>query len=189
MFSFLLVSQLPSTVQMALDGLQRQLEEAVQRQTTAIENKIRAFTAEQYQLLEQFRERAHNEHRLLSKYHQLAYLLRMNILLLCNNNRNLFFFFIIRLVCKGEETNKVTNNIETPPTTPDGFKSTLTTSAATTVNPKSNIIFNDTEVSSGQNVKHETPIKDSPKSNINVSCLKLLKFSQAHYFIDRLSLL
>lgn len=132
------VSQLPSTVQMALDGLQRQLEEAVQRQTTAIENKIRAFTAEQYQLLEQFRERAHNEHRLLSK-----------------------------LVCKGEETNKVTNNIETPPTTPDGFKNTLTTSAATTVNPKSNIIFNDTEVSSGPYVKQETTIKDSSKSNIN----------------------
>lgn len=70
LFSFFiyLVSQLPNTVQVALDGLQRQLEEAVQRQTTAIEDKIRAFTAEQYQLLEQFRERAHNEHRLLSKY-------------------------------------------------------------------------------------------------------------------------
>lgn len=55
---------------MALDGLQRQLEEAVQRQTMVIEDKIRAFTAEQYQMLEQFRERAHNEHRLLSKYDQ-----------------------------------------------------------------------------------------------------------------------
>lgn len=65
---FILVSQLPNTVQVALDGLQRQLEEAVQHQTMAIEDKIRAFTAEQYQLLEQFRERAHNEHRLLSKY-------------------------------------------------------------------------------------------------------------------------
>jgi hypothetical protein len=48
--------------------LQRQLEEAVQHQTAMIEDKIRAFTAEQYQLLEQFREKAHNEHRLLSKY-------------------------------------------------------------------------------------------------------------------------
>jgi len=55
-------------VQVALGGLQRQLEEAVQRQTATIEDKIRAFTAEQYQLLEQFRERVHNEHRLLSKY-------------------------------------------------------------------------------------------------------------------------
>lgn len=62
------VSQLPNTVQVALGGLQRQLEEAIQRQTAAIEEKIRSFTAEQYQLLEQFRERAHNEHRLLSKY-------------------------------------------------------------------------------------------------------------------------
>lgn len=64
------VSQLPNTVQVALGGLQRQLEEAVQRQTAVIEDKIRAFTAEQYQLLEQFREKAHNEHRLLSKYAQ-----------------------------------------------------------------------------------------------------------------------
>lgn len=62
------MSQLPNTVQVALGGLQQQLEEAVQCQTVAIENKICAFTAEQYRLLEQFRERAHNEHRLLSKY-------------------------------------------------------------------------------------------------------------------------
>lgn len=67
-FYIYLVSQLPNTVQVALGGLQQQLEEAVQRQTVAIEDKICAFTAEQYQLLEQFRERAHNEHRLLSKY-------------------------------------------------------------------------------------------------------------------------
>lgn len=53
---------------MALGGLQRQLEEAVQHQTAMVEDKIRAFTTEQYQQLEQFRERAHNEHRLLSKY-------------------------------------------------------------------------------------------------------------------------
>lgn len=66
--------QLPNTVQVALDGLQRQLEEAVQRQTMAIEDKIRAFTAEQYQLLEQFREKAHNEHRLLSKYDFIVYI-------------------------------------------------------------------------------------------------------------------
>lgn len=63
-----LVSQLSNTVQVALGGLQQQLEEAVQRQTVAIEEKICAFSAEQYRLLEQFRERAHNEHRLLSKY-------------------------------------------------------------------------------------------------------------------------
>ena len=62
-----LVSQLPNAIQVALDGLHQQLQEAVQRQTIAIEDKIRAFTAEQHQLLEQFRERAHNEHRLLSK--------------------------------------------------------------------------------------------------------------------------
>lgn len=171
-FFIYLVSQLPNTVQVALDGLQRQLEEAVQRQTTMIEDKIRAFTAEQYQMLEQFRERAHNEHRLLSKYD----LTSMCILLLYNNNRNLVFFFIIRLVCRGEETNRVTNNIETPPTTPDGFKSTLITSAANTVNPKSNILFNDTKVSSDPNVKHDTITEHYSKSTINVSHFCYIKF-------------
>lgn len=133
------VSQLPNTVQVALDGLQRQLEEAVQHQTMAIEDKIRAFTAEQYQLLEQFRERAHNDHRLLSK-----------------------------IVCKGEETSRVNNNIETPPTTPDGFKGTLTTSTAKAINPKSNIIFNDTKLSNSPNVKRETITnRHFSKSTIN----------------------
>ncbi|KYN02497.1 PREDICTED: uncharacterized protein LOC108774221 [Cyphomyrmex costatus] len=132
------VSQLPNTVQVALDGLQQQLQEAVQRETIAIEDKIRAFTDEQHQLLEQFRERAHNEHRLLSK-----------------------------LVCRGDEISRVTNNIETPPTTPDGFKNIMTTSAASTVNPKSDIIFNDTKVSSSPNVKHETTTRHSYKSTIN----------------------
>ncbi|XP_077255996.1 proline-rich Akt substrate 40 kDa isoform X4 [Temnothorax americanus] len=132
------VSQLPNTVQVALDGLQRQLEEAVQRRTRAIEDKIRAFTAEQYHVLEQFRERAHNEHRLLSK-----------------------------IACRGEETSRITTNIETPPTTPDGFKGSLTTSTtADTVTPKSNIIFNDTKVSSGPNVKHETTTGHSSKSTV-----------------------
>ncbi|KYM78135.1 hypothetical protein ALC53_11424 [Atta colombica] len=132
------VSQLPNAIQVALDGLQQQLQEAVQRQTITIEDKIRVFTDEQHQLLEQFRERAHNEHRLLSK-----------------------------LVCRGDETSRVTNNIETPPTTPDGFKSIMTTSAASTVNPKSNIIFSDTKISSSPNVKHETTTRHSSKSSIN----------------------
>lgn len=132
------VSQLPNTVQVALGGLQRQLEEAIQRQTAAIEDKIRSFTAEQYQLLEQFRERAHNEHRLLSK-----------------------------LVCRGEETNRVTNNIETPPTTPDSFKNTLTTSAANIIDSKSTVESNDVKVSTGLNVKHETVTRASSKGFTN----------------------
>ncbi|XP_014480476.1 PREDICTED: uncharacterized protein LOC106747449 isoform X2 [Dinoponera quadriceps] len=138
------VSQLPNTVQVALGGLQRQLEEAVQRQTAVIEDKIRAFTAEQYQLLEQFRERAHNEHRLLSK-----------------------------LVCKGEETSRVTNNIETPPTTPDSFKNTLTTSAANMVDgPKSTVALDDTKVLAGSNVKHETAPRHFSNSANNESTKK-----------------
>lgn len=78
------------------------------------------------------------------------------------------FLFVIRLVCRGEETNRVTNNIETPPTTPDSFKNTLTTSAVNPVNPKSNVVSDDTKVSTGSNVKHETTIKHSSKNATNV---------------------
>ncbi|KAL6428426.1 hypothetical protein ACFW04_008598 [Cataglyphis niger] len=119
-------------------GLQQQLEEAVQRQTVAIEEKICAFSAEQYRLLEQFRERAHNEHRLLSK-----------------------------LVCRREETNRITNDIETSSMIPDNFKNTLTTSTVNTVNPKSNLIFNDMKISTDSNIKHEITTKHSSKSSTN----------------------
>ena len=71
-------------------------------------------------------------------------------------------------MCKGEETNRVTNNIETPPTTPDSFKNTLTTSAANPINPKSNVVSDDTKVCTGSNVKHETTTKHSSKGPTNV---------------------
>lgn len=64
----LTVSQLSKPLQTALAGLQQQLEEAVQRKAAATEEKIRAFTAEQCQLLEQFRERAHVEHTVLARF-------------------------------------------------------------------------------------------------------------------------
>ncbi|CAK9825168.1 hypothetical protein ANTRET_LOCUS3233 [Anthophora retusa] len=134
------VSQLPNNVQVALGALQQQLEEAVQRESAEIENKIRAFTAEQYQLLEQFRDRAHNEHRLLT-----------------------------RLICKGEETTRLTNNIETPPTTPDSFTTSLTTSTANTVNTTSQVVPNETKIITGPNVKHEAGAKYSPNPLVNGS--------------------
>lgn len=133
------VSQLPNNIQVALGGLQQQLEEAVQRQSVEIENKIRAFTAEQYQLLEQFRERTHNEHRILT-----------------------------RLICKGEEITRLTNNIETPPVTPDSFTTSLTTSATNTVNT-SQIVSNETKIIANSNVKHETGAKYSSNPLINGS--------------------
>ncbi|XP_033322742.1 proline-rich Akt substrate 40 kDa isoform X2 [Megalopta genalis] len=120
------VSQLPNNIQVALGGLQQQLEEAVQRRSTEIEDKIRAFTAEQYQLLEQFRERAHNEHRILT-----------------------------RLISKGDETNRLTNNIETPPTTPDSFTTSLSTSTNNMMNTSSKVISSETKIVTGPNVKHE----------------------------------
>ncbi|XP_043793592.1 uncharacterized protein LOC122715449 [Apis laboriosa] len=133
------VSQLPNNIQVALGGLQQQLEEAVQRQSVEIENKIRTFTAEQYQLLEQFRERAHNEHRILT-----------------------------RLICKGEEITRLTNNIETPPVTPDSFTTSLTTSATNTVNT-SQIVSNETKIIANSNVKHEIGAKYSSNPLINGS--------------------
>lgn len=75
------MSQLPNNIQVALGGLQQQLEEAVQRQSVEIENKIRAFTAEQYQLLEQFRERAHNEHRILTRFYLIITILFFYLIL------------------------------------------------------------------------------------------------------------
>lgn len=85
--------------------------------------------------------------------------------------------FQIRLVCKGEETNRVTNNIETPPTTPDSFKNTLTTSATNMVDgPKSTVALDDTKVFTGSNVKHEAAPRHSSNS-ANVSHLHDFKFS------------
>ncbi|XP_017875610.1 uncharacterized protein LOC108622323 isoform X2 [Ceratina calcarata] len=133
------VSQLPNNIQVALGGLQQQLEEAVQRKSAEIENKIRALTAEQYQLLEQFRERAHNEHIILR-----------------------------RLICKGEETTRLTSNIETPPTTPDSFTTNLTTSTENTIN-MSQVISNETKIFTDPIVIPKTGAKLSPNPLVNGS--------------------
>lgn len=85
--------------------------------------------------------------------------------------------FIIRLVCRGEEINRVTNDVETSPIIPDNFKNTLTTSAANTVNPKSNLVFNDVKISTDSNVKHEITTKHSSKDSTNVSHFCCFKFS------------
>lgn len=77
--------------------------------------------------------------------------------------------FITRLMCRREETNRVTNDMETSSIIPDSFKSNLTTSTTNTVNSKSNLIFNDMKVSTDLNIKHEIPTKHSSKSSTNVS--------------------
>ncbi|KAF7991441.1 hypothetical protein HCN44_008753 [Aphidius gifuensis] len=61
------VSQLSNNLQLALTNIQHQLEQSVQRKSSEIEEKIREFTAEQYQHLEEYREQAHKEHRLLAR--------------------------------------------------------------------------------------------------------------------------
>lgn len=81
----------------------------------------------------------------------------------------MFYLFITRLMCRREETNRVTNDMETSPIIPDSFKNNLTTSTTNTVNPKSNLIFNDMKVSTDSNIKHEITTKHSSKSSTNVS--------------------
>lgn len=64
---FYIVSQLPSTLRLALASLEQQLQESIQSQVRLIDEKIREFTKEQYNILEEFRERAHNEYSFLSR--------------------------------------------------------------------------------------------------------------------------
>lgn len=66
------------------------------------------------------------------------------------------------MICNGEETNKLTNNIETPPTTPDSFTTSLTTSTNNKVNTVSQILSNETKVITDSNVKREAGAKYSP---------------------------
>lgn len=61
------MSQLSSNIRMALGGLDQQLEESIHRQAKLIDEKIKAYTREQYTILEEFRERAHNEHAFLAR--------------------------------------------------------------------------------------------------------------------------
>ncbi|XP_033217613.1 uncharacterized protein LOC117173253 [Belonocnema kinseyi] len=61
------LSQIPNNLQSNLLSLQQQLQEAIDRQTQFIDEKIQAFTMEQRQLLERFQEQAYMDHRLLSR--------------------------------------------------------------------------------------------------------------------------
>lgn len=88
----------------------------------------------------------------------------------------MFYLFITRLICKREETNRVTNDVETSSIIPDSFKNTLTTSTTNMVNPKSNLIFNDVKVSIDSNIKYEITTKHSSKNSTNVSHFYHIKF-------------
>ncbi|KAL2725660.1 ethanolamine kinase 1 isoform X1 [Vespula squamosa] len=126
------VSQLLSATQVALGCLHQQLEEAVQRQATDVEEKIRNFTAEQYQLLEQFREKAHNEYRLLTS-----------------------------LLLNGEELKRLTDNTGIPQQTSDDIKGNITTSRTNEKNIKSHRTTNDAAYVIQTNIKCEPTIMSS----------------------------
>ncbi|XP_021940972.1 uncharacterized protein LOC110840331 isoform X2 [Zootermopsis nevadensis] len=61
------VSQLPGPVQTALSALQQQLIEAIQQETARTEEQVRTYSEQQYAALEEFRERAHKDHRVLAR--------------------------------------------------------------------------------------------------------------------------
>ncbi|XP_035721729.1 uncharacterized protein LOC118441439 isoform X2 [Vespa mandarinia] len=126
------VSQLLSATQVALGCLHQQLEEAVQRQAADVEEKIRNFTAEQYQLLEQFREKAHNEYRLLTS-----------------------------LLLNGEELKRLTNNTKTPQQTSDDIKEDITASRTNEKNIKSHRTTNDAAYVIQTNIKCEPTLMSS----------------------------
>lgn len=125
------VSQLPNATQMALGCLHQQLEQAVQRQASDVEEKIRIFTAEQYQLLEQFREKAHNEYRLLT-----------------------------RLLFNGEELSRLPNNTETLQKISDNNKESLTASITNEKNTKLHRT-SDAAYVIQTNIKCDTPVMSS----------------------------
>jgi hypothetical protein len=62
-----LVSQLPGPVQTALSALQQQLGEAIQQETSRTEERVRAYSEQQYAALEEFRGHAHRDHRVLAR--------------------------------------------------------------------------------------------------------------------------
>jgi hypothetical protein len=62
------VSQLPGPIQTALSALQQQLGEAIQQETAQTEERVRTYSEQQYAALEEFRERAHRDHRVLARY-------------------------------------------------------------------------------------------------------------------------
>lgn len=62
-----LASQLPGPVQAALSALQQQLVEAIQQETSRTEERVRAYSEQQYAALEEFREHAHRDHRILAR--------------------------------------------------------------------------------------------------------------------------
>lgn len=70
--------------------------------------------------------------------------------------------------------NRLTNNIETPPTTPDSFTTSLTTSTTNTVNT-SQVVSTETKIIANSNVKYETGAKHSP--NLLVVCIFVTSFN------------
>nr|CAD7199879.1 unnamed protein product [Timema douglasi] len=60
-------SQLNGAAQAAMSALQQHLGEVIQQEVAHTEERVRQYTEQQYTALEEFRERAHREHRVLAR--------------------------------------------------------------------------------------------------------------------------
>ncbi|KAF5298617.1 hypothetical protein FQR65_LT09713 [Abscondita terminalis] len=58
---------LPPDVQLALGGLKQRAKESLSREAAAVEDRVRHFTEQQYAALENYREKAHKEHKILGR--------------------------------------------------------------------------------------------------------------------------
>lgn len=55
-------------MQTTLAALHQQLTEALQREAQSVEEKVRQYSEKQYAELEEFRGKAHDDHRTLARY-------------------------------------------------------------------------------------------------------------------------
>ncbi|XP_012269863.1 uncharacterized protein LOC105694089 [Athalia rosae] len=124
------VSQLSSNLQLSLGGLQQQLEAAVQREVAATEERIKDFSAQQYQLLEQYRERAHTEHRLL-----------------------------VSLICTRKEMGKSVDLEAAPPITAETLPPNIIQPISNAVNTRPCGVANDTNIITKTNLRHQAATK------------------------------
>ena len=64
---FCAAPHMPSSVQAALSTLQQQLHQSLQKEAQEVEERVRTFQDQQYAHLDEFRRRAHEDHRSLAK--------------------------------------------------------------------------------------------------------------------------
>lgn len=62
------MSHLPDSSRLALATLEHHLEQAIHQKAHTVDEQVREFTRQQYNILDKFKERAHSEHNFLARY-------------------------------------------------------------------------------------------------------------------------